>query len=57
MAHTKFGVNMSKLCRDTASDTVWHYASTFVALFKNRFVYGHKQFLSAQSEDYLTRIW
>uniref|UniRef100_A0A673I8W5 long-chain-fatty-acid--CoA ligase n=1 Tax=Sinocyclocheilus rhinocerous TaxID=307959 RepID=A0A673I8W5_9TELE len=30
MAHTKFGVNMSKLCRDTASDAVWHLSSQFV---------------------------
>ncbi len=43
MAHTKFGVNMSKLCRDTASDAVWHLSSKFVdALNKNCFVYRHK---------------
>ncbi len=30
MAHTKFGVSMSKLCRDTASDAVWHLSRTFV---------------------------
>ncbi len=29
-AHTKFGVNMSKLCRDTVSDAVWHHSSKFV---------------------------
>ncbi len=30
MAHSKFGVNMSKLCRDTASDADWYLSSKFV---------------------------
>ncbi len=30
MTHIKFGVNMSKLCRDTASDAVWHHAIKFI---------------------------
>ncbi len=30
MAHTKFGVNMSKICRDTASEEVWHHASNLL---------------------------
>ncbi len=43
MAHKKFGVNMTKLCRDTASDAVWHLSSKFVdALNENCFVYRHK---------------
>ncbi len=43
MAHTKFGVNMSKLCRDTDSDAVWHLSSKFVdALNENRFVFRHE---------------
>ncbi len=54
MAHTKFGVNMSKLCRDTASDAVWHLSSKFNdALNENRFVYRHEihKFLPAWSEE------
>ena len=60
MAHAKFGVNMSNLCRDTASDTFWHPSSKFVgALNKNRFVYRHEihNFLPASSEDDLSHIW
>ncbi len=50
----KFGVNMSKLCRDTASDAVWHLSRKFVdALNENCFVYRHEihNFLPAWSED------
>ncbi len=40
MSHTKFGVNMSKFHRDTASVAVWHLSSKFVdALNEIRFVY------------------
>ncbi len=60
MAHTKFGANMSKLCRDTASDVFWHLTNKFVdALNENRFVYRHEihNFLSAWSEDDPNQIW
>ncbi len=30
MTHIEFGVSMSKLCRDTTSDAVWHHSSTFI---------------------------
>ncbi len=60
MAHTTFGVSMSKLCRDTASDAVWHLSRTFVdAINKNRFVYRHKLYilLPAWSEDDPSQMW
>ncbi len=50
--YTKFGVNMSKLCKDTAS--VWHFSRKFVnALDENRFGYRHEihNFLPVWSED------
>ncbi len=59
MAHTKFGVNMSKLCRDIASDVVWYCASKFVyVLNKIHFVYLNKthNFLPALSESNLVKI-
>ncbi len=34
MAYTKFGVNMSKLCSDTASDTVWPQGGAAPKLFE-----------------------
>ncbi len=60
MAHTKFGVNMSKLCKGTASGAVWHLFSKFVdAINENRFVYRHEihSFLPAWSEDDPSQIW
>ena len=60
MTHAKFGVNISKLCRDTASDAVWHLSSKFVdTLNENRFVYRHEihNFLPAWSEDDQSEIW
>ncbi len=54
MAHTKFGVNLSMLCRDTASDAVWHHSSKFVDVSNdNHFIYRHEihNFLPAWSED------
>ncbi len=60
MAHTKFAVNLSKLCRDTASDAVWHHANKFIdALFENGLVYqkAFDNFLSGWSEDDLSQIW
>ncbi len=59
MAHTQFGVNMSKLCRDIASDVVWYCASKFVyVLNKIHFVYLNKthNFLPALSESNLVKI-
>ncbi len=58
MAHLKFGVNMSKPCRNTES--VWHLSSKLVdALIKNNFVYRHEihTFLPAWSEDDPSQIW
>ena len=54
MSHIKFCVNISNLCRDTASDAVWHLSSKFVGtLIENGYVYRHKfhNFLPAWSED------
>ncbi len=39
MAHTKFGVSMSKLCRDTASDVVWHHASNLLRYYTKAVLY------------------
>ncbi len=39
MAHTKFGVNMSKLCRDIASDAVWHLSSKFIDALNDNSLY------------------
>lgn len=58
--HAKFGVNISDLHRETASDEVWHHAIKLIdAKYKNSFIYGHEihNVLSAWSEDNLTRIW
>ncbi len=39
MAHTKFGVNMSRLCKDTVSGAVWYDSSKSVdVLNDNHFV-------------------
>ena len=60
MAHTKFGTNMSKLCRDTASDVFWHLTNKFVdALNENSFIYRLEihNFSSAHSEDDPNQIW
>ena len=60
MAHTKFGANMSKLCRDTASDVFWHLTNKFIdALNENLFVYQHEihNFLLTWSKDDPNQIW
>ena len=60
MSHIKFCVNISNLCRDTASDAVWHLSSKFVGtLIENGYVYRHKfhNFLPAWSEDDPNQIW
>ncbi len=54
MAHTKFGVNLPKHCRDTASSVILASCLKIVAVVcVNRFVYQHNihKFLSAWSED------
>ncbi len=54
MAHTKFGVNMPKHCRDTASSVILASCLKFVVVVcENCLVYHHKihNFLSACSED------
>ncbi len=51
MAHTKFGVNMPKHCRDTASSVILASCLKFVVVVcENRFVYQHKihKFLSTK---------
>ncbi len=57
MAHTKFVVIMSKLCRDIV--ILAQCQKFVVALYKNGFVYLHEihNFLSSQSEDNLTQFW
>ncbi len=40
MVHANFGANMSKLCRDTVSEAVWHHSSKFVVVLNaNCFIY------------------
>jgi len=50
MAHTKFGVDISKLCRDTALGAVWYLSSKFVDAL-------NKKHLPAWSEDNPLQIW
>ncbi len=60
MTHTKFGVNMPKHCRDTASSLILASCLKFVAVVcENGLVYQHKihTFLPAWSEDYMNLCW
>ncbi len=60
MVHTKFGVNIPKHCRDTASSVILASCLKFVAVVcENCFVYQHEihNFLSAWSEDDMNRFW
>ncbi len=64
--HIKFGVNMLKLCRGTASDVVWHHDIKFVdRVNENSLIYKLEfhvfclfvLFLPAWSEYDLSQIW
>ncbi len=57
ITHAKFGVNMTKHGKDSASDAVRLHSSKCIdALNNNQFRYRQKMFLSAWSEDDLSQI-
>lgn len=60
MTHAKFGVNMSKHCRDTASRVIFaSWLNSVAVVYENCFVYQSEihKYLSAWSEDDTDQFW